>query len=665
MVRVPEYPDIALTDVRRSTTQWDEFYSNSGKDFSAPDIVNNYETLRVMTIEEKTEFWRKIMAYARRRHIQFYIITWNTFVDGTNGKYGITDSIDNPITRDYFRASVRALLKTYPDLAGIGLTTGENMPHSSFEEKENWAFETYGLGTLDAARADPERRIAFIHRQHMTRAADIAEQFQPLIDAPNIDFLFSFKYAQAHAMSSTRQPFADRFVQDIPPLKTLWTIRNDDNYLFRWGGADFVREFIQNIPHEVSAGLYYGSDQLVWAREFLSTEPSSPRELELSKHWYHWLIWGRLAYDPELSDDRLIALIGEQFPEIDARRLFSAWNDVSMIYPLTTGFHWADFDFQWYIEACQSLPRSAETPTGFHDINRFISLETHPGTDNVSIPQYVRAVLEGQTVEGTHPLDISAELIAHAERALAAIGGMDPTGNRKLRRKLEDIRAMASLGTYYGHKIAAATALAFDRAEPDPQHRATLARELNLATAAWRHYAGLALCNYHFPLWTNRVGYVDPRETFRSVLYDLTICGVEPDIPSMAPTSGGTIIEAEAATSDVPLGSDIPGFTRSGFLDYRNPPLNRTAEWTIEVPAAGTYILEVRHAKLWNRQQQSVRLKVNGEPLPDFELTPTGRYQTWAWDRIVVNLRMGTNSITIMPETHPLIDHLNILAIGD
>ncbi len=52
-------------------------------------------------------------------------------------------------------------------------------------------------------------------------------------------------------------------------MKTIWTLRNDDSYQYRWGAPDFVREFIQNIPHEVSRGYYYGSDQWIWGREFL------------------------------------------------------------------------------------------------------------------------------------------------------------------------------------------------------------------------------------------------------------------------------------------------------------------------------------------------------------------------------------------------------------
>ena len=54
-------------------------------------------------------------------------MTWNVFTYGVDGKYGITDAIDNPKTVDYFRASVREMFRTYPLLRGIGLTAGENM----------------------------------------------------------------------------------------------------------------------------------------------------------------------------------------------------------------------------------------------------------------------------------------------------------------------------------------------------------------------------------------------------------------------------------------------------------------------------------------------------------------------------------------------------------
>ncbi|HSO85593.1 MAG TPA: glycoside hydrolase family 20 zincin-like fold domain-containing protein, partial [Draconibacterium sp.] len=136
MVKVPGYEDVAISDVQRSTVKWKEHYDLEATGFDAPDILANHEIVKHISIDEKIEFWQKVMRYAKERNIDFYVVTWNIFVNGTDGKYGITDKTDNPVTRDYFRKSVKQMFVTYPDLAGIGLTTGENMKQASFQEKE-------------------------------------------------------------------------------------------------------------------------------------------------------------------------------------------------------------------------------------------------------------------------------------------------------------------------------------------------------------------------------------------------------------------------------------------------------------------------------------------------------------------------------------------------
>ena len=111
----------------------------------------------------------------------------------------------------------------------------------------------------------------------------------------------------------------------------------------------------------------------------------APRQLEVDKHWLHFLLWGRMGYDPTLDNERIAALVRQRFPEVDGARLLAAWQDASMIYPLVTGFHWADFDFQWYIEGCRSRPGPAKTTSGFHSVETFINQPVHPGTNNIPI----------------------------------------------------------------------------------------------------------------------------------------------------------------------------------------------------------------------------------------------------------------------------------------
>ncbi len=526
LVKVQDYPDVALDDVKRSTVKWKEDYDLSGRRFDSPEIVNNVEILKEITIDEKIEFWRKVMRYAKDRNIDFYFVTWNIFVNGTEGKYGITDDINNETTIDYFRKSVRQMFLTYSDLAGIGLTTGENMPKATFRQKEDWAFKTYARGVLDAAEAQPGRKFTFIHRQHQTGAKDIARKFRPLIDHKDIEFIFSFKYAKAHVYSSTKQPYHPGFVKDIQDdgdLKTIWTLRNDDVYHFRWGAPDFVREFIKNIPYDVSRGFYFGSDQYIWGREFMSTEPETPRQIEIIKHWYHWMIWGRLGYNPDLSNERFIDIIQQRYPNISGRELFTTWQEASMVYPMTTGFHWGALDFQWYIEACKSRPGPAQTKTGFHDVNRFMTLPPHKGTDNISIPDYVKAVKEGKSLSGMTPIEVSEKIHTHADKALDVLGRLKHGGNKELRLTLGDIRAIAYMGKYYAHKIRGATELALFRETGKKEHQKVAIEELTNAAKFWQLYTSTAVSQYKNPLWTNRVGYCDWQALSKEVLNDIKI----------------------------------------------------------------------------------------------------------------------------------------------
>jgi len=534
MVRVPDYPDVALDDVRRSTVEWEEYYSGNGTGFCSPEIVNNFETLKEMTIDEKMAFWRKVMQYAKDRNVVFYVVTWNIFDYGTDGKYGITDSINNATTIDYFRKSVKQMFLTYPHLAGVGLTTGENMHGAGFEQKEDWAFKTYGQGVLDAANELPGRKITFIHRQHQTGAKDIARRFAALIEHENIDFIFSFKYAKAHVYSSTTQPYHPNFVEGIGDLKTIWTLRNDDVYHYRWGAPDFVREFINNIPYEVSQGFYFGSDQYIWGREFLSTEPESPRQIELAKHWYHWMIWGRLGYDPTVGNDRFTKIIQQRFPQVSGKDLFTAWQEASMVYPTTTGFHWGSLDFQWYIEACKSRPGPAKTPTGFHDVNRFISLPPHATSGNISIPDYVSCVVEGKEPAGRTPHEVADKLHCHANTALTILDHFSHSGNKELRLTLSDIRAMALMGKYYAHKIHGATELALFRKTKKPTHQKAAVDQLTEAALFWQMYVSTARSQYKNPLWTNRVGYCDWNDLTKHVMHDIEIARGIPAAPPKA-----------------------------------------------------------------------------------------------------------------------------------
>ncbi|TWU31139.1 beta-N-acetylhexosaminidase family protein [Novipirellula artificiosorum] len=533
LVKTPEYPDVALDDVKRSRGPFKEYYSGLGVGWTGPEFQeDNLETVKEITMEEKIEFWRQVMTYGKSRNVDFYIVTWNIFDYGVNGKYGIDDDPENETTIDYFRQSVKALILTYPDLAGIGITTGENMAEKgvprkqgelSPEAREDWMVKTYAAGTLDALEAQPGRKIRFIHRQHMTGADMVLEKMQPLIQHPDVDFIFSFKYAKAHVYSATRQPFHEEFVPTIQgKVKTIWTLRNDDVYLLRWGAPDFVRQFVKNIPYDVSQGYYYGHDGFINGREFTQLDHESPRQLEVQKHWLQWMLWGRMAYNPDYSNDRIIALLNARYPEVDGAALLDAWQKASMVYPRVTGFHWGSLDFMWYIEGMRgssgyARQKGARTQSGFHDVNTFLNIPPHEYSGVQSIQDFVA----GKDAQGQTPLSLADLIERDVEAAEETLKELGEVKDKELRLTIDDIKTVCEMGQYYADKIRGATYVALARESKDKVDKDKAVVALTRAADHYKAYVALVTANHTKEVWFNRVGTLNFKDQIEDAMLDI------------------------------------------------------------------------------------------------------------------------------------------------
>lgn len=464
MTQVPDYPDIALNDV----------YNNSGK-------------VKEISIDQKIELWKKVMDYAYDRGIEIYIITWNIHMNGTDGKYGITEQKDNDITKEYLRKSVVQLFLTYPRLAAIGVTAGENMNGMTDSEKEDWLWETYGKGVQEVQQLQPERHIRFIHRHWWTSFDQIQSRFSQLKDG----FDMSFKYARARIYSAYNPPFAeDELLPTLPDtMSTWWTIRNDDIYNLRWGDPEYVKQFILHFPKgKKTAGYYMGSDRFVWARESISKNPTSPRMLENEKHWYCFLLWGRLGYDPETPIALLKGLINNRFPTVNADDLYTSWKAASGVIPLVNKYHWFNWDYLWWPEAGISTGYG-DAIKGYHTISDFIKAPVMPKSNLISTEEYAIDIIKGQASKGITPLEVADNLEAFARTALEKTNGMSGGGNNELSETIGDIRAMGHLGNYYGKKIRGAVNLKLYQVTKDQKYKSLAVAELEESLKAWQEYA--------------------------------------------------------------------------------------------------------------------------------------------------------------------------------
>jgi hypothetical protein len=521
IVKVPEYPDIALDDVKRTLVPMDDTFSTSGSDMVRPEMLTKLETVKKMPIADKIAFWRTVMQYAHDRGIEVYWFTWNIFTWGAEGKYGITSKQDNQNTIDYFRASVRELVLTYPLLDGIGITAGEHMEERKDEfSKEKWLWNAYGRGIVDARKLQPERRVRMIHRFHQSNDTEIMDAWKDYPDT----FELSFKYAIAHMYSIPNPPFIQPALPHLSKDHRTWlTVRDDDIYSFRWGNPEFARAFIKNMPpQDKMAGFYMGPDGTVWGREFISTEPEKPRELIIGKRWYSFMLWGRLSYEPDLPDALFERTIAKRFPQVPANQMMRAWAEASKVFPEITRFFWGDIDVRWFPEACLSHPRGAK---GFYTVQHFVEGSTMPGSGVLNITDWRRRKLAGTAMDGITPLEVADALAKSSAETLRMLPELraKQEANKELRLTLGDFEAMAYLGNYYSAKIRGAADLALFDKSGKPADRESAIRNLQAALEYWKRYARAYTVQYKQPLLYNRVGWVDIPGLTAKVEQDITI----------------------------------------------------------------------------------------------------------------------------------------------
>jgi hypothetical protein len=373
---------------------------------------------------------------------------------------------------------------------------------------------------VDALKMQPDRHFRMIHRYHQTSTEEIMDAWKDYPDT----FELSFKYAIAHMYSIPNPPFIQPALPLITKEHRTWlTVRDDDVYSFRWGNPEFARAFIKNMPGpDKMAGFYMGPDGTVWGREVISTEPEKPRELVISKRWYSFMLWGRLSYDPDLSDSLFERTIAVRYPQVKAPEMMRAWAEASKVFPEITRFFWGDIDARWFPEACLSHPRNAK---GFYTVQDFVEGETMPGSGVLSISTWRRNKLAGKAMGGVTPPEVADNLAKISVNTLRMVSELRTRqgDNKELRLTLGDMEAMGYLAGYYSAKIRGAVDLAvFDKSAKQAD-RESAVKNLQLALEAWKRYARAYTVQYKQPLLYNRVGVVDIPGMVAKVEQDIAI----------------------------------------------------------------------------------------------------------------------------------------------
>ena len=410
-----------------------------------------------LTIEKRIAFWRQVMTYAHNRGFSFYFFCWNVCTEYAEDMYPglITEDESNPDTLDYLSKSMKALLDTYPELDGFGISAGDNMKLPK-DSRGPWTWKAYGKAAHDYALAHPDRKFTMIHRGLGAGLEKLYDDWRPLTKLSNMKFEYSVKYANAHMFSTLTPRWYESDMADAAKVgqKTWLTLRNDDFFYMDMGDPEFVRGFLNGIPYrQVINSFYIGSDIYHPTRTYLCKDPSKNGQLEIQRNWYIQMLWGRLAYDKQLSDDVFKKHLAKRFPQVSSETLFKAWALASRPLPkvqeLTQG-SWG-LDAHWYAEASMYPSNGG----AFRFLKDFT--ETEVARKSSSNLCSIADTAAGKCGNKKPTYELADEMEADAKNALALIDGMSGQGDPKLEAKIINIKQLAYLSTHFAYKIRAAT----------------------------------------------------------------------------------------------------------------------------------------------------------------------------------------------------------------
>ena len=463
-------------------------------------------------MKEWQTLFHAITHMASERAIDTYIMPFNIFVtpefarahqvamDNLEHHFFVKGDTADIIER-YTRECVTQMLNEYPELTGMGLTLGEGMGGMTPAQRESWVRETIIEGLKQANR--PSKLIHRIPLSSNTGSGGATsietEQLTRKIIESEADLGFTegpiwadLKFNWSHAHSSTKLfkvhggKLYDTYFKPTPEkYKITWTARNEDFFCLRWGVPAFVRQHILDNKQAYSGGYFIGSETYIPAKDYFTSDTTSMTwSYAFERQWLFYKIWGRLLYDPYVTDnvfnDEFIYRYG-----FFGRHLLAA-SALAGKTPLRLA---SDFDLRWdftlYSEGMMALDDLTKR-VEYISIDRLIH-QPPLDTDYVSVDQYVRTVSSQNKLPQTKitPPILASMLTKDCNKALRLVKNIDSCSDKALFYEVADIRTWAYLGLHLAEKIKGAIALQTYRTQGKDINKQTAIDHLTRALQYW------------------------------------------------------------------------------------------------------------------------------------------------------------------------------------
>jgi hypothetical protein len=461
-------------------------------------------------LKEWQDFWHGLFRMASERGIRTYVFNFNIMVsssfaekyklaeyclDSYPGKNFIGDGDYSPVVQKYMQESLSQLLREYPELTGLGASQNERMDGVDEQVWQDWIVHTY-FDVLDTVKRKPE----FIMRAHthpapeMTRKA--VEDNGDKLGKVYMDVKFNWSHSHAtpdlmyiHGGSKSKSLW-----EPMPKnYRMIYTMRNEDFFVLRWGEPDFIREVLKRNSQDYLGGYLIGSETYIPGIEYITKPgPHLTWKYAFEKQWLFYQVWGRLMYDPLAGDEIFANAFNRKYKIETGDKLIEA-HKLSDKMPLKlASFYAASWDFTLYSEGFLANAKSAfnclyDKVSPFISVNEIIETVVLD-TNLISIKDFVAGKYKG--AEKTDPLELASQLQKDGEIALKLVQDIK-TDNPTLIHEIDDIKTWCYLGFYFSNKLRGGTALQQFRITGDKIKQDESVKYLEAALSDWKEVVGI------------------------------------------------------------------------------------------------------------------------------------------------------------------------------
>jgi hypothetical protein len=451
------------------------------------------------------DFWHGLFKMANDRGIKTFMVNWNIFVSPAFAeKYNVADYClpemegkeyygkgdYSELVQRYNRECMTQLIDEYPELTGFGISQNERMEGVDEQVWQDWIVDTY-FDAMDSA----SRKIEIMLRAHTHPAPELTRKAveDNAYRLGKVWIPVKFNWSHSHATpklmyihgGSTSTSLWDPMPENY---KMVYTMRNEDFFVLRWGQTDFVRDVLKVNNQEYLGGFKIGSETYIPAKEYITKPgPHLTWKYAFEKQWLFYMIWGRMMYDPSTKDEIFAHAFNQKYGIDFGDKLLEAHNLADKMPLKLASYYASTWDFTLYSEGFLAGYKS-NMPCYYDSISPFISVDEIIGavtldTCLVSIKDFVSGKYQGP--DKITPLQLADELEKDANHAFTILNKLR-TDNPTLMHEMDDIKTWAYLGLYFSEKLRGGTALQYYRTTGDKEKQQESIRHLELALDHWK-----------------------------------------------------------------------------------------------------------------------------------------------------------------------------------